>query len=168
MAKGLLAFALVFLIGCGTNSQAAEDPSSINSAAATSVRISPLTPRDPGRVTKVEAAAIAALGSSQAGPPPPYEAQMLRLAEIMGALAFLRDLCGDGDGADYRAKFAALMEAEAHGAERRAAWAGAFNQSFEDYRLSYGSCTPNARAAIASFLGEANKIAAVVGDRYAR
>ena len=88
MAKGLLAFALVFLIGCGTNSQAAEAPSSINSAAATSVRISPLTPRDPGRVTKVEAAAIAALGSSQAGPPPPYEAGMVGMNMNMeGALS---------------------------------------------------------------------------------
>ena len=33
--------------------------------------------------------------------PPPYEPQLLRLAEIIGALAYLRDLCGDGDGDSF-------------------------------------------------------------------
>ena len=30
------------------------------------------------------------------GPPPPYEPQLLRLSEILGALSYLRDLCGAG------------------------------------------------------------------------
>ena len=101
-------------------------------------------------------------------PPPPYENQMLRLAEILGALATLRDLCGDNDGPAFRAKFAALMEAEANSAQRKGAWAGAFNQAFEDYRATHQSCTPNARQAIAAFLAEANRIAAEVSDRYSR
>ena len=99
---------------------------------------------------------------------PPYEAQMLRLAQVMGALSLLRDLCGDGDGAQYRARFAALMDAEANTPARKSAWAGAFNQSFEDYRLTYANCTPNARAAIQSFLTEADDIATAISDRYAR
>ena len=101
-------------------------------------------------------------------PPPPYESQMLRLAEILGALATLRDLCGDNDGAAFRAKFAALMEAEANTPGRKSAWAGAFNQAFGDYRASYQSCTPNARQAIAAFLAEGNRIAVEVSDRYSR
>ena len=32
--------------------------------------------------------------------PPPYEPQLLRLAEMIGALAYLRDLCAAGDGDD--------------------------------------------------------------------
>ena len=39
-------------------------------------------------------------------PPPPYEPQLLRLAEIMGALAYLRDLCGGHDGDAFHAKMA--------------------------------------------------------------
>jgi len=101
-------------------------------------------------------------------PPPPYETKMLRLAEIMGALAALRDLCGAGDGADYRAKFAALMDAEANTPARKGAWAGAFNESFDDYRLTYAQCTPRAETAIVSFLNEANRIASEVADEYAR
>ena len=99
---------------------------------------------------------------------PPYESQMLRLAQIMGALSLLRDLCGDGDGAQYRAKFAALLDAEATTPARKSAWAGAFNQSFEDYRLTYANCTPNAHAAIQSFLAEAETIATTISDRYGR
>ena len=99
---------------------------------------------------------------------PPYESQMLRLAQIMGALSLLRDLCGDGDGAQYRAKFAALMDAEATTPARKSAWAGAFNQSYEDYRLTYANCTPNARAAIQSFLAEADDLATALSDRYGR
>jgi uncharacterized protein (TIGR02301 family) len=99
---------------------------------------------------------------------PPYETQMLRLGEIMGALTALRDVCGAGDGAEFRKRFAALMEAEASGPERKAAWAGAFNKSFEEYRLLHTTCTPNGQAAIAAFLAEANKIAATTADRYQR
>ena len=99
---------------------------------------------------------------------PPYEEQMLRLGEIMGALAVLRDVCGAGDGADFRQRFGALMEAEANSPERKAAWAGAFNKSFEEYRLLHATCTPNGQAAIAAFLAEANKIAATTADRYQR
>ena len=42
---------------------------------------------------------------------PPYEPQLLRLAEIMGALAYLRDLCGAGDGAKFRSALKALQDA---------------------------------------------------------
>ena len=99
---------------------------------------------------------------------PPYEEQMLRLGEIMGALAVLRDVCGAGDGADFRARFAALMDAEAGSPERKAAWAGAFNKSFDEYRLIHTTCTPNGQAAIAAFLAEANKIAVTTADHYQR
>jgi uncharacterized protein (TIGR02301 family) len=100
--------------------------------------------------------------------PPPYELEMLRLGEVMGALAVLRDVCGFGDGSDYRARYAALMEAEATDPARKAAWAGAFNNSFEEYRLIHGRCTPGDQAAIAAFLAEANKIAVTIADRYQR
>ena len=99
---------------------------------------------------------------------PPYEEQMLRLGEIMGALAVLRDVCGAGDGATFRARFSALMDAEAGNAERKAAWAGAFNNSFEEYLLIHTTCTPNGLAAISAFLAEANKIAVTTADHYQR
>jgi len=99
-------------------------------------------------------------------PPPPYEAQLLRLAEVMGALSYLRELCRDGDGAAFHDRLAALMEVEAQTAERKEALAGAFNRGFGDYELTYRVCTTSARETIVRYLDETQKIAHFVATRY--
>lgn len=99
-------------------------------------------------------------------PPPPYEPQMLRLAEIMGALHHLRTVCGAGDANVWRDRMAALIEAEAPSPERRDRLAGAFNASFRTWARSYRTCTPAAELAVKRFLDEAGKIAADVKTRY--
>jgi uncharacterized protein (TIGR02301 family) len=91
---------------------------------------------------------------------------LLRLAELMGALSYLRDLCRDGDGGAFRDRFAKLMEVEAPVAERKEALAGAFNRGFGDYQLTYRICTSSAREAIARYLDETQKIAHFVATRY--
>ncbi len=98
--------------------------------------------------------------------PPPYEAQLLRLAEIIGALTYLRDLCGDDDGAAFRAKFADLVDAEGATDARKESLAGAFNRGFRDYELTYRACTPTAREIVARFLDEASRIAKDVANRF--
>jgi uncharacterized protein (TIGR02301 family) len=98
--------------------------------------------------------------------PPPYEAQLLRLAEIIGALTYLRDLCSDGDGAAFRAKFADLVGAEGTTDARKESLAGAFNRGFRDYELTYRACTPTAREIVARFLDEASRIAKDVANRF--
>ena len=97
---------------------------------------------------------------------PLYENQLLRLSEIMGALAYLRDLCGDGDGAEYRAKMSALLDAEGTAPERREKLAGAYNRGYRGYETTYGQCTPNARAAITRFVAEGGRLARDISDRY--
>ena len=102
-----------------------------------------------------------------AEPPPPYEPQLLRLAEVIGALSYLRDLCGAGDGAAFRAKFANLMETEGTTPARKETLAGAFNRGFRGYELTYRACTPAAREIVTRFLDEAARIAKDVASRYA-
>ena len=99
-------------------------------------------------------------------PPPPYEPQLLRLAELMGALFYLRDLCQAGDGDQFREKMARLLEAEAHTEERKATLAGAFNRGFGDYALTYRTCTPSAQEVIANYLDESGRIARDIASRY--
>jgi uncharacterized protein (TIGR02301 family) len=101
-----------------------------------------------------------------AEPPPPYEPQLLRLAQLMGALAYLRDLCGAHDADAFHAKMASLLEAEAKSEARKESLAGAYNDSFRGYGLSYRVCTPAAREVIARFLDEAAKISTDVANRY--
>lgn len=99
-------------------------------------------------------------------PPPPYEPQLMRLAELLGALTYLRDLCGEKDSADLRAKMAALLDAEAGEAQRRDRLAGAYNKSFRDYALSYRICGPAARAVIAHDLAETVRLTDDLASRY--
>jgi uncharacterized protein (TIGR02301 family) len=101
-----------------------------------------------------------------AEPPPPYEPQLLRLAELMGALSYLRDLCGAHDAEAFHAKMASLLEVEARSETRKESLAGAYNNGFRGYELSYRVCTPAAREIIARFLDEAAKISTDVANRY--
>jgi uncharacterized protein (TIGR02301 family) len=99
-------------------------------------------------------------------PPPPYEGQLLRLAEIMGALSWLSDLCGAHDGDAWRARMSALLDAEASTPARRERLAGAYNKGFRGYEAVYRTCTPNARVVIARYLDEGGRIARDVANRF--
>jgi uncharacterized protein (TIGR02301 family) len=98
--------------------------------------------------------------------PPPYEPQLLRLAGMMGALAYLRDLCGAGDGDKFRARMAGLLDAEGVSESRRDLLAGAYNQGFRDYETTYRICTPAAAEVINRYLSETARLAAEVASRY--
>jgi uncharacterized protein (TIGR02301 family) len=98
--------------------------------------------------------------------PPPYEPQLLRLAELMGALAYLRELCGDSDANIYHDKMSALLDAEAKSQSRKEILAGAYNRSFRDYRTAYRKCTPAARDVIAGFLAATSRISTDIANRY--
>jgi uncharacterized protein (TIGR02301 family) len=100
------------------------------------------------------------------GPPPPYEPQLLRLSEIMGALTYLRNLCGDNDGDSWRTQMRGLLDAEAQAPNRRERLAGAYNRGFRGYEIQYRACTPNARVVIQRFLDEGERLARDVTGRF--
>ena len=99
-------------------------------------------------------------------PPAPYDTQIQRLAEVLGGLSFLRDLCGEGDGDDWRGKIAQLRDADAAAGPRRQRLTAAFNRGFCGYELTYRACTPNARMVIARYLDEAESLSHEVASRY--
>ena len=103
---------------------------------------------------------------AQEAPPPPYEPQLLRLSEILGALSWLREICGDKDGEQWRASMRALMEAEAPTEIRRQRLAGAYNRGFSNYETLHRTCTPNAETIIERFLDEGGKLANEVTNRF--
>lgn len=98
--------------------------------------------------------------------PPPYEKQLLRLAEVLGALAWLTDLCGDRPSDQWRGQMTQLMEAEATSAARRERLAGAYNRGFRGYGAMHRRCTPNAELIITRFLDEGARIARDVASRF--
>ncbi len=84
----------------------------------------------------------------------------------MGALAYLRDLCGAHDADAFRAKMASLLETEAKSPSRKETLAGAYNNGFHGYQMNYRLCTPAAHEVIARFLDEAAKISSDLASRY--
>ncbi len=99
-------------------------------------------------------------------PPPPYEPQLLRLSEIMGALAFLRPLCGSKDEDEWRGRMTRLIDAEASTQPRKERLAGAYNRGYREYAQTYRVCTPSAQLIITRFLDEGGKLARELSSRY--
>lgn len=97
---------------------------------------------------------------------PPYQVKIDRLAELIGSLTYLRDLCVPGEGAAWRSKVEDLIAAEGSTAERRDRLAGAFNRGFNGYRYTYKRCTPSAEAIIDRALAEGSRLAHEVSTTF--
>ncbi|CAH1671771.1 conserved exported hypothetical protein [Hyphomicrobiales bacterium] len=97
---------------------------------------------------------------------PPYEPQLLQLAEIMGSLAYLRTLCGGKEAQDWRARMAALIEAEGRTPERRDRLTAAFNRGFRAYSLTHRSCTEVSREASSRLASEGEALSRALASRY--
>jgi uncharacterized protein (TIGR02301 family) len=97
----------------------------------------------------------------------PYEGDMQRLAEILGALHYLRGICGANEGQTWRNEMQALVDAEAPGGERRDRLIGSFNRGYRGFQQTYRNCTPAANLAIRRYLEEGAKIARDITARYA-
>jgi len=108
-----------------------------------------------------------ATGSARAQAPAPFDRNLQRLAEIMGALHYLRALCGANDGPRWRNEIQALIEAEAPSGDRRARMVASFNRGYRVFQQTYRTCTPAADLAIRRYLDEGSRIARDVTARYA-
>lgn len=83
----------------------------------------------------------------------PFEDQLVRLAEILGALHYLRNLCGE-ESQDWRGHMEALLAAEKPGEARRARFVASFNRGYRGFQTSYTACTESALAAIGRYMKE--------------
>ena len=105
-------------------------------------------------------------------PPPvprtaPYDRDLQRLSEILGALHFLRGICGSNEGQKWRDEAQALIDAEAPSGERHDHMVSSFNRGYRSFQLSYRTCTPAADFAIRRYLDEGAKVAREITARFA-
>jgi uncharacterized protein (TIGR02301 family) len=99
---------------------------------------------------------------SSTPPPPddrPYDAKLLRLAEILGAVHYLRELCGAQEGQLWRDQMKEIVRNEGSTAVRRAKLVNSFNDGYRGYRRTYRTCTSSATLAITRFSVEGAQIA---------
>jgi len=97
----------------------------------------------------------------------PFDGSLQRLAEILGALHYLRNLCGANEGLKWRNEMQAIVDAEAPTGDRRARMIASFNRGYRGYQQSYRQCTPAADVVIRRYLEEGSKIAREMTARYA-
>lgn len=95
----------------------------------------------------------------------PYDPKLLRLAEILGSIQFLRSLCGETNG-PWRAQMEALLEAEAPSEERKAKLIASFNHGYRSFAAVYSSCTEAAIEAIDRYMEEGEALSSEIAQRY--
>ncbi|MGA2312297.1 MAG: TIGR02301 family protein [Xanthobacteraceae bacterium] len=97
----------------------------------------------------------------------PYDHDLQRLAEILGALHFLRGICGSNEGQKWRNEAQALIDAEAPAGARHDQMVASFNRGYRAFQQSYRTCTPAADFAVRRYLDEGARIAREITARYA-
>ncbi len=120
-------------------------------------------------------AAIAPAAAQNAGTPAqpteraaPYDDQLVRLAEILGAIHYLRNLCGAANEEQvWRDRMQALIDAEKPSAARRARFVDGFNRGYRGHERTHAACTDASRLLADRFVREGAQIAAQVSSRYA-
>jgi uncharacterized protein (TIGR02301 family) len=113
-------------------------------------------------------------GQPPAAPPPPptqggtapFDGDLMRLSEILGALQYLRTLCGANEGQKWREQMQALMDTEAQTGDRRNRMVANFNRGYRSFQQAYRTCTPAATVAVRRYLDEGAKISREITARY--
>jgi len=99
--------------------------------------------------------------------PAPFDADLQRLAEILGALHYLRGICGANEGSKWRNEMQALIDAETPTGDRRTRMIAGFNRGYNVFQQTYRTCTPAAAVAIRRYIDEGSKISRDLTARYA-
>lgn len=95
----------------------------------------------------------------------PFDAGLMRLAEVLGSLHFLRNLCGD-KGDQWRQTMERLLTAENPDPERRARFIANFNRGYRSFEGTYTNCTASATEAIGRYTVEGENLARDLAARY--
>lgn len=116
--------------------------------------------------TDAEQPAAAPAPRAQESLPPAYDEQMMRLAEILGSLHYLRELCGAKEGQLWRDEMQKLIEKEEPSEARRQRLVARFNRGFRSFREIYRECTPSAAEAANRYLRQGVRLSAEIPSRY--
>jgi uncharacterized protein (TIGR02301 family) len=119
------------------------------------------------RFAALAAVLLLATSPARAQSAAPFDGDLQRLSEILGALHYLRALCGANEGQKWREQMEALVEAEVPSGERRQKMVASFNRGYRGFQQTYRTCTPAAEIAIRRYLDEGARISRDITARYA-
>lgn len=107
-------------------------------------------------------------------PPPtaelvaPYDPKLMRLAEVLGSIHYLRALCGTKEGSKWRDVMSNMLELEEPQPKRKARMIARFNRGYRAFDASYSTCTSSARLAAERYVEEGAQLAGQINRRYGR
>ncbi|MDA8870876.1 TIGR02301 family protein [Rhizobiaceae bacterium] len=108
----------------------------------------------------------------QAAPAPepvaPYDLQLLRLAEVLGSIHYLRTLCVPDEGPRWRESMSEIVALEQPTPERRARLISRFNRGYRAFDGNYITCTASARLAADRYVAEGASLSAAIVQRFGR
>ena len=112
--------------------------------------------------------ATAPSGSAPANPASPaYDQKLSRLAEVTGAVHYLRNLCQKDAKEDWRKTMGDLLAAEtANEPERRQKLTAAFNRGYRSFAAVYTECTQAAVVAEEQYRNEGATLASEIASRF--
>jgi uncharacterized protein (TIGR02301 family) len=98
--------------------------------------------------------------------PAPYDPKLMRLAEILGSVSYLRNLC-TGTETEWRDLMRALLgEETANEPQRTARLTAAYNRGYRSFAATYVKCTPQAIAAEEAYRAEGATLATEITARF--
>ena len=100
--------------------------------------------------------------------PPAYTSQMLRLAEILGAVHYLRNLCGADEGMLWRDQMENIVKNEDPTPQRKAEIISRFNRGFRTYQEIHRVCGPTAVEAVNLYMRQGRRLAGEIPGRFGR
>jgi uncharacterized protein (TIGR02301 family) len=98
--------------------------------------------------------------------PPAYDAEMMRLSEVLGSLHYLRELCGAKEGSLWRDQMEALLAAEEPTPLRQQMMVANFNRGYRGFQEIYRECTPMAAEAANRYLKQGVRLSAEIPSRF--
>lgn len=102
-----------------------------------------------------------------AGPAPAYENRLIRLAEVLGSIQYLRNLCGEETDNQWLAAMQQILDSETTDEpERRATLTAGYNRGFRAFASVYSGCTPAAVAAETRYRQEGAELASEIVARF--
>ncbi|AWM24273.1 signal peptide protein [Sinorhizobium fredii USDA 205] len=101
------------------------------------------------------------------GKPPPYEQRLVRLAEILGSVHYLRNLCLSQPEDSWRRSMQQLIDKEtADEPKRRERMTAAFNRGYRTFASVYTACTEPATLAEERYRAEGATLASEIVARF--
>ncbi len=89
-----------------------------------------------------------------------YWADVLRVAEILGSVHYMRDLCDGSEGQVWREKMRELLKATEPDEQTRELLVGHFNSAYHKARIAHGRCSGKTVTEINRLLDEGAKLSA--------